>query len=99
LNIGWTIGEECLFQTPQKRSGKAKSEEMCKAVTEACVLALSQTSLSLIKRTLYERGQSEEFVKFEIVLRGNFLIKKSWLSQHRKQQSLLDEKQRQKLQD
>ena len=31
-----------------------------------------------IKKTLYEQGQTEEFVKLEVLLRGNFLVKRKW---------------------
>jgi hypothetical protein len=42
------------------------------------VLGIEKRSLARIKRTLVERGESEEFVKLEVVLRGNYLVKKAW---------------------
>ena len=45
---------------------------------ESCVLGIEKRSLAQIKRTLVERGQAEEFVKLEVVLRGNYLVKKAW---------------------
>jgi hypothetical protein len=42
------------------------------------VLGIEKRSLAQIKRTLVERGESEEFVKLEVVLRGNYLVKKAW---------------------
>jgi len=50
LNIGWTVGEEILFG-PVKT--KKRNEEMCKAVTESCLLAVSKDNLAVIKKTLY----------------------------------------------
>jgi hypothetical protein len=52
--------------------------EKCTAVSESCVLGIEKKSLAQIKRTLVERGQAEEFVKLEVVLRGNYLVKKNW---------------------
>ena len=45
---------------------------------ESCVLGIERRSLAGIKRTLVEKGQAEEFVKLEVVLRGNYLVKQGW---------------------
>jgi len=45
LNIGWTIGEEILFGKPKK-----KSIDMCKSITDSCLLAISQENLNNIKK-------------------------------------------------
>jgi hypothetical protein len=42
------------------------------------VLGLEKRNLAEIKKGLVERGQSDEFVKLEVVLRGNYLVKKAW---------------------
>jgi hypothetical protein len=42
------------------------------------VLAIEKKNLMQIKKSLYERGDNEEFSKLEIVLRGNHLVKKEW---------------------
>lgn len=34
--------------------------------------------MKLIKKSLYEQGQTEEFVKLEVLLRGNYLVKRKW---------------------
>ena len=34
--------------------------------------------MASIKKALVEKGQAEEFVKLEVVLRGNYLVKKAW---------------------
>ena len=52
--------------------------DKCTAITESCVLGIEKKSLALIKRSLVERGLADEFVKLEVVLRGNYLVKKSW---------------------
>jgi len=77
LNIGWTVGEEILFK-PENEVGRVRRTDTCKAVTDACVLGIEKRSLALIKKTLNERGAHEEFVKLEIVLRGNNLVKREW---------------------
>ena len=52
--------------------------ERCRSLDESCVLGIEKRNLAQIKRILVERGQSEEFVKLEVVLRGNYLVKKAW---------------------
>ena len=51
---------------------------MCKAATDSCLLAITKENLGLIKKMLQEKGLHDEFIKIEVVLRGNYLIKKSW---------------------
>ena len=85
VNLGWTVGEESLFGNP--KTFKHRKEEMCKAVTDSCMLAISRENLSTIKNALYEQSLSEEFVKVEIVLRGNYLIKKKWFENEKKDKS------------
>ena len=55
-----------------------KRLEKCKAICESCVLGIEKRNLAQIKRNLVEKGQAEEFVKLEVVLRGNYLVKKAW---------------------
>ena len=77
LNIGWTVGEEILFKSDKKASGGMRLQK-CKSLCDSCVLGIEKRSLAQIKRTLVERHQAEEFVKLEVVLRGNYLVKKAW---------------------
>lgn len=77
LNIGWTVGEEILFKSDRKANGGNRTER-CRSLCESCVLGIEKRSLAQIKRTLVEKGQAEEFVKLEVVLRGNYLVKKAW---------------------
>jgi len=77
MNIGWTVGEEILFK-PENEFGKVQRSDMCKAVSESCVLGIQKKNLLIIKKTLYEKGFGEEFNKLEIILRGNYLVKKDW---------------------
>ena len=77
LNIGWTVGEEILFKQDKKANGGMRMEK-CKSLCESCVLGIEKRSLAQIKRNLVEKGQAEEFVKLEVVLRGNYLVKKAW---------------------
>ena len=76
INLGWTLGEETLFGN--LKSFKTRKEELCKSVTDSCLLAISKDNLKIIKSALNDQQLSEEFVKLEIVLRGNYLIKKKW---------------------
>ena len=77
VNIGWTIGEEILFNT-ENDQGKVERMDTCKASSEAGVLGIEKRNLSLIKQTLNDKGCNEEFIKLEVILRGNNLIKKKW---------------------
>ena len=42
------------------------------------MLGIEKRNLIQIKKSLYEKQKEEEFAKFEIVLRGNHLVKKDW---------------------
>ena len=77
LNIGWTVGEEILFKAEKSKHTNTRTER-CKSVEESCVLGIEKRSLAQIKKQLIEKGESEEFTKLEVVLRGNYLVKKSW---------------------
>ncbi len=77
MNIGWTVGEEILFKSDRVKNVGQRLEK-CNALCESCVLGIEKRSLAQIKRNLVENGQSEEFVKLEVVLRGNYLVKKAW---------------------
>ena len=77
LNIGWTIGEEILFR-PENQFGHVERRDTCKALQESGVLGIQKPNLNLIKMALNERGEGEEFMKLEIILRGNNLIKNKW---------------------
>lgn len=57
---------------------RVQRTDKCTSITESCVLGIEKKSLAMIKRSLVERGLADEFVKLEVVLRGNYLVKKSW---------------------
>lgn len=78
MNIGWTVGEEILFKNTKRPGVRIHRNDHCMAVTESCVLGLEKRNLAQIKKALVDRGQSDEFVKLEVVLRGNYLVKKNW---------------------
>lgn len=84
MNIGWTSGEEILFKQSSvdknggERMVRVERTDKCTAITDSCVLGIEKKSLALIKRSLVERGLADEFVKLEVVLRGNYLVKKNW---------------------
>ena len=78
MNIGWTIGEEILFRG-ENGEGRTPRTDTCRSMSEAGVLGIEKKNLSVIKRALQERGLTDEFVKIEILLRGNNLVKQRWL--------------------
>ena len=51
LNIGWTIGEEILFK-PENEHGKVTRTDLCRAISDACVLGIEKRNLLNIKKTL-----------------------------------------------
>jgi len=52
--------------------------DRCASTTDSCVLGFEKKALKLIKMQLEERGMKEEFRKLEVVIRGNYLVKKGW---------------------
>lgn len=77
LNLGWTIGEEILFR-PENQHGYVERKDTCKSLSESGVLGIQKQNLNMIKNALQEKGDGEEFMKLEIILRGNNLIKSRW---------------------
>ena len=55
-----------------------KRTEKCISTTDSCVLGFEKKDLRLIKLQLEERSLADEFRKLEVVIRGNYLVKKSW---------------------
>ena len=55
-----------------------KRTDRCISTTDSCVLGFEKKALRLIKIQLEEKGLKEEFRKLEVVIRGNYLVKKSW---------------------
>jgi hypothetical protein len=47
-------------------------------MNDSCVLGIEKRSLAFIKKNLVEREMQDEFVKIEVILRGNYLVKKNW---------------------
>lgn len=84
LNIGWTAGEEILFKQLKKdevgneKRIVAKRQDRCVSTTDSCVLGFEKKALRLIKMQLEEKGLKDEFRKLEVVIRGNYLVKKGW---------------------
>ena len=55
-----------------------KRVDRCVAVTECCVLGFEKKDMKVLKQALVQRGLPEEFKKLEVVIRGNYLVKKEW---------------------
>jgi len=45
------------------------------------VLGFEKRAIKMLKVDLEKRGMREEFKKLEVVIRGNYLVKKSWRSE------------------
>jgi hypothetical protein len=72
-NIGWTVGEEVLYdKNMQKRL------ETCVASTESCLLGIQKSKLAIIQKNLLDKGNQKDYFVIESVLKGNFLIKNNW---------------------
>ena len=83
LNLGWTVGEEILFKQLRRDHrdnviGKVmqKRIDKCVAVTDSCVLGFEKKAMKILKHELDSMGLSQEFKKLEVVIRGNYLVKK-----------------------
>ena len=77
VNIGWTIGEELLFDQGEqaKKSGRS---EFCFAESESCLLGINKGKLSILQKELLNEGNHKDFYVIESVLKGNYLIKRNW---------------------
>ena len=51
LNIGWTVGEEILFKG-ENNEGKVLRSDLCRAISDACVLGIEKRNLLNIKKAL-----------------------------------------------
>jgi hypothetical protein len=49
MNIGWTIGEEILFE-----KGNILRKEKCCALEDSCLIGVERKRLGLCKKTLIE---------------------------------------------
>ena len=77
VNIGWTIGEEILFEFNQKANLR---QESCYSETESCLLGINKSKLAMMQKTLLEQGNTKDYYVFESVLKGNYLLKSNWKS-------------------
>ena len=72
VNIGWTIGEETLFDSTKNDIRK----ESVYSETDSCLLGINKTKLSLMQKQLLDSGNSKDYFVIESTLKGNNLIKK-----------------------
>jgi hypothetical protein len=73
VNIGWTLGEEVLFD----RNLQVR-QETCYAETESCLLGINKGKLAVLQKTLLEKGNSKDYFVIESTLKGNYLLKTNW---------------------
>ena len=95
MNLGWTIGEELLFDKNNNQSGfpEIKKEfthvnfeqqdttvrhQTCKATEDSCVLGLFLSNFVILRQKMQAEGLIKDFNSIDVVLRGNFLVKKEW---------------------
>ena len=73
INIGWTIGEEILFDgTQQART------ETCYSETESCLLGINKNKLAMLQKELLDKNNTKDYYVLESVLKGNYLLKTNW---------------------
>ena len=70
VNIGWTIGEEILFDRLMQIR-----PETCYADTESCLLGMNKSKLAVMQKNLLEKGNSKDYHVIETILKGNYLLK------------------------
>jgi len=75
VNIGWTLGEETLFDSYSKNDIR---KETVYSDTESCLLGINKTKLSMMQKNLLDSGNSKDYYVIESTLKGNNLIKKEW---------------------
>jgi hypothetical protein len=73
VNIGWTVGEEILFdQDLQTRA------ETCFSETQTCLLGVNRLKLELLQKDLLDRKDKKDYHVVESILKGNYLLKSNW---------------------
>lgn len=75
VNIGWTVGEELLFDLNKKPHRR----EFCLAENECCLLGINKNKLAMLQKNLLTSGNTKDYYALESVLKGNNLIKQNWL--------------------
>jgi hypothetical protein len=70
VNLGWTLGEEILFD----RNLQIR-QEMAVAETESCLIGINKAQLAIMQKGLLESGNEKDYFVIESILKGNFLIK------------------------
>ena len=73
VNVGWTLGEEVLFDVNMQTR-----QETCYAETESCLLGINKNKLAVLQKQLLEKGNAKDYHIIEAVLKGNYLLKSKW---------------------
>jgi hypothetical protein len=73
VNIGWTVGEEVLFD-----KNLQIRQEVCVATVDSCLLGILKSKLAIIQKSLLDKGNQKDYFVVESVLKGNYLIKTNW---------------------
>lgn len=77
VNIGWTLGEEILFD----RNLQIR-QEMAVAESESCLIGINKSQLAIMQKNLLEQGNEKDYFVIESILKGNFLVKDQWRREH-----------------
>jgi hypothetical protein len=75
VNVGWTIGEEILFEFDKKSSTR---QDSCYSETDSCLLGINKSKLAMMQKDLLQQGNTKDYYVFESVLKGNYLLKSNW---------------------
>jgi hypothetical protein len=70
VNIGWTLGEEILFD----RNMQVR-QETAVADCESCLIGINKAQLAILQKRLLESANEKDYFVIESILKGNFLLK------------------------
>ena len=73
VNIGWTLGEEILFD-----KNLQIRQERAVANSECCLIGLNKAKLAILQKNLLQQGNDRDYFVIESTLKGNFLVKDKW---------------------
>jgi hypothetical protein len=79
VNIGWSIGEEILFEFDKQNNVRMES---CYSETESCLLGINKSKLAMMQKNLLQEGNTKDYYVFESTLKGNYMLKSGWRKEH-----------------
>lgn len=73
VSIGWSLGEEVLFERTS-----TNRRENCYSETESCLLGIDKSKLAMLQKELLDSGNTKDYFVLESTLKGNYLLKQNW---------------------